>query len=35
MSRFHQFTLRSIQGDDIDFARFEGQVCLVVNVASR
>jgi glutathione peroxidase-family protein len=35
MARFHQFTLRSIEGEDVDFAQFEGQVCLVVNLASR
>jgi glutathione peroxidase-family protein len=35
MSRFHGFQLRSIEGETVDFARFEGQVCLVVNLASR
>lgn len=35
MSKFHRFTLRSIEGEEVDFARFDGQVCLVVNVASR
>lgn len=35
MTKFHQFTLRAIDGEMIDFSRFEGQICLVVNVASR
>lgn len=35
MARFHDFTLRSIEGEEIDLARYEGQLCLVVNVASR
>lgn len=35
MARFHEFTLRAIDGEMIDFSRYEGQVCLVVNVASR
>lgn len=34
MTRFHELTMRSITGDDVDFERFRGQVCLVVNVAS-
>ena len=32
---FHSLTMRSITGDDIAFARFEGQMCLIVNVASK
>ena len=35
MSVFHSLTMRSIAGDDIEFARFNGQMCLIVNVASK
>ena len=34
MSQFHDLTMTSITGDDVDFAQFKDQVCLVVNVAS-
>jgi glutathione peroxidase-family protein len=35
MSPFHSLTMRSITGEDVAFAGFAGQACLVVNVASR
>jgi glutathione peroxidase-family protein len=35
MSAFHELTMASLEGDDISFAQFDGQACLVVNVASR
>ena len=35
MARFHEFTMESITGESVDFSQYDGQVCLVVNVASR
>ncbi len=35
MSQFHSLNMSSIEGEDVDFSRFAGQLCLVVNVASR
>lgn len=34
MTSFHEFEMTSITGDTVSFDRFEGQVCLIVNVAS-
>ncbi len=34
MSNFHEFEMSSITGDDVSFDQFEGQICLIVNVAS-
>ena len=34
MSAFHDFEMTSITGDQVAFAQFQGQQCLVVNVAS-
>ncbi len=34
MSAFHEFEMTSITGDPVSFDQFEGQVCLIVNVAS-
>jgi len=34
-SNIYQFKARDIDGKEIDFSRYEGQVCVVVNVASR
>ena len=31
---FHEFEMTSITGDQVSFDQFEGQICLVVNVAS-
>ncbi len=35
MGRFHEFTMTGIDGEQVDFSTYEGQVSLVVNVASR
>ena len=35
MAQFHDFTMESITGESVDFSQFDGQVALVVNVASR
>lgn len=34
MTDFHDFSARTIRGDECKLSRFEGKVCLVVNVAS-
>lgn len=34
MSTFHDFEMTSITGDQVAFDQFEGQLCLIVNVAS-
>jgi len=35
MTSFHDFTVQSITGDQVDLSDFAGTVSLVVNVASR
>ena len=35
MSQFHQLTMKSITGDDVNFSDYSDSVCLIVNVASR
>jgi len=35
MSQFHDLTMASITGDDVDFANYRDKLCLVVNVASQ
>jgi glutathione peroxidase len=35
MSSLHDFEATSIQGEPVRLSQFEGQLCLVVNVASR
>jgi glutathione peroxidase-family protein len=35
MARFHDFEMASITGETVRLADYEGQVCLVVNVASQ
>ncbi len=35
MSTFHDLEMKSIDGELVKFGGFEGQLCLVVNVASR
>lgn len=35
MSTFHEFTLTSITGEPVPLSTFEGQVTLIVNVASK
>ena len=32
---FHDITMESISGEQVDFSQFEGQHALCVNVASR
>ncbi len=34
MSTFHELEMTSITGERVPFDRFEGQICLIVNVAS-
>jgi glutathione peroxidase-family protein len=34
MARFHEIAMDSITGDKVDFSDYEGNVCLVVNVAT-
>jgi glutathione peroxidase len=34
MSRFYEFKMHDIRGNEICFEKYKGQVCLVVNVAS-
>ena len=35
MSSFHDFEATSIDGEPIQLSQFAGQLCVVVNVASR
>ena len=35
MTSFHQLQMTSISGEGVSFDRFDGTVCLIVNVASR
>jgi glutathione peroxidase-family protein len=35
MTTFHSLSMKSITGETVDFARYKGTVCLVVNLASR
>ncbi len=35
MASFHDFEVTSIEGEPIRLSQFEGQLCVVVNVASR
>jgi glutathione peroxidase-family protein len=35
MTTFHDLKMNSITGESVAFDRFRGQVCLIVNVASR
>ena len=34
MSRFHDFTMTSLEGEQVPFSDFADQACLIVNVAS-
>ena len=34
MSRFHDFTMASLEGEQVSFSDFADQACLIVNVAS-
>ena len=35
MTEFHNITMNDIEGNPIAFDRYDGTVCLVVNVASK
>ena len=35
MPSLHDFEVQSISGEPVRLSQFEGQLCLVVNVASR
>ncbi len=35
MASMHDFTMESITGEQVALADYEGDVCLVVNLASR
>jgi glutathione peroxidase-family protein len=35
MGRFHEFTMQSITGEPVAFSRYDGELCLAVNVASQ
>jgi len=35
MTNLHSFTMNSIDGEAIQLSDYAGQLCLVVNVASR
>jgi glutathione peroxidase-family protein len=35
MARFHEFQMPAITGENVDFARYQGKMSLVVNVASQ
>ena len=32
---FHDFTVKSNDGSDVELSKYKGEVCLVVNVASK
>jgi len=34
MASMHDFQMKSITGEMVDLSDYEGQVCLIVNVAS-
>lgn len=35
MACIHDFEMTSITGENIPLSRYQGQVCLIVNVASK
>lgn len=35
MAHFHDIEMRSITGEQVHFSKFQDQVCLVVNVATK
>jgi glutathione peroxidase-family protein len=35
MANFHSLSAKDIDGNDVDFAKFKGKVCLVTNVACK
>lgn len=34
MATFHDFEMKSITGESVSFSDYDGQVCLIVNLAS-
>lgn len=34
MTNFHEMTMESLEGEQVSFDQYQGQVSLVVNVAS-
>ncbi len=32
---FHDFTVKSVDGSEVELSKYKGEVCLVVNVASK
>lgn len=35
MTQFHDIEMTGIEGEQVSFSKFQDQVCLVVNVASK
>jgi len=35
MTTFHELTMTSITGEPVSFSAYKGDLCLVVNLASR
>ncbi len=35
MSTFHEIRMESINGDPVELSKFQDNLCLIVNVASR
>ena len=35
MSKIHEFTMKSITGEPVDFSQFRDKVLLIVNVATK
>ena len=35
MASIHDFEMASITGESVSLSQYEGQVCLIVNLASR
>ena len=35
MSAFHDITMNAITGEPLSFAKYKGEACLVVNLASQ
>ena len=35
MTKFHDLTMNSITGEQIEFSTFKDKTCLIVNVATR
>ncbi len=35
MTQFHDLSMASITGEEVQFSQFQDKLCLIVNVASR